>query len=76
MDSVFDLLFTGIASVVDILSNKFVFSFGGFSFSLWDFFIACALLGIIVPFLIATRSGSPLAVFRTSERNKDGDSDA
>lgn len=69
MDSVFTLIFSGVASIVDILSNKFVISFGGFSFSLWDFYIACALLSVLVPLLLITRSRPPIGGGRGSERN-------
>lgn len=73
MDEVFSLIFSGVSSIVDILSNKFVITVGEFSFSIWDFYIACALLGVLVPMLLITRSRPSLSGFRSSERNKGGD---
>lgn len=72
MDDVLFLILQGVNSIVHILSHDFVITLGSFTFSLWDFFVACAVLSIVVPLLVITRSSSPLATFfhsSISERN-------
>ncbi len=56
--------------MIQVMDEDFVLSVGGFSFSLWDFELACFLLSIIVPAIMITRSASPDT--RVSERSKSG----
>lgn len=56
MDSFFSLFFDWIAMMIRVMDEDFVFSAGGFSFSLWDFELACFLLSIIVPAIMITRA--------------------
>lgn len=56
MDSFFTSFFDWASMMVQVMDDNFVFSVGGFSFSLWDFEMACFLLSILVPALMITRS--------------------
>ena len=58
MDSFFSSLFDWLSMMIQVMDENFVFSVGGFSFSLWDFEVACFLLCIIVPAIMITRSQS------------------
>lgn len=68
MDSFFYYLFQWVATFIRIMDEDFVFTVGGFSFSLWDFELACFLLCIIIPTIMITRS-SPVET-QTSERSR------
>lgn len=56
MDNFFSLFFEWIAMMIQVMDEDFVFSVGVFSFSLWDFELACFLLSIIVPAIMITRA--------------------
>lgn len=58
MDSFFQNLFSWVTLFIQIMDEDFVFTVGGFTFSLWDFEVACFLLSIIIPAIMITRSKS------------------
>lgn len=73
MESVFNLILNGFVHVYTIL-NDFVISAYGFSFSMWDLFIAFFVLAGIVPILVAPSSAMGFSAFvadfhAQSERN-------
>ena len=70
MDSFFSVFFDWISMIIQVMDDQFVFSAGGFSFSLWDFEIACFLLSIIVPAIMITRSQPVDTSTGVSERSR------
>lgn len=70
MDSFFSAFFDWISMIIQVMDDQFVFSAGGFSFSLWDFEIACFLLSIIVPAIMITRSQPVDTSTGVSERSR------
>lgn len=74
LTGIFDLLFYALKSIYIVLSEKYILTIYGFTFSLWDFLVTLFILSALVPLVSYSIGGSGVSdmvgyIFRSeSER--------